>query len=399
MQFHYKAIGPDNRLIEADLEAESSADVLAFLTGNSLRPVAISQSSSFKKRFFSAKVAIIDQVFITKYLSLMLGVGTDLFTAIDILISDFDKPSVKAILIEMRNNLAKGRPFHVTFDNYPKVFSPVFVNMVRAGEVSGNLQRVFSDLSNKLEREQSLRSRIKGALIYPVILMGVSLIILILLVSFALPKIAPVFCSGNCEPPHFSKIVFSIGLFFGQYVWFILGALVLVGVSIWFSLTRFVVFRKFLFKLFSKLPIIKTVVSRIAIQRFATTLASLMKSGLPILDSLDITAKAVGNDELREAIERISKEGISKGLTIGEAFKKEPAFPRIVVNLIGIAEKSGHIEEILDTLSDFYETEIDTSLKGLVSLLEPVMLFGIGIVVAVIALSIIVPIYQLVGQF
>ena len=123
-----------------------------------------------------------------------------------------------------------------------------------------------------------------------------------------------------------------------------------------------------------------------------------MKAGLPILDSLDITADSVGNDELRESLNRISKEGIAKGLTIGEAFKREPAFPRVVANLIAIAEKSGHIETILETLADFYEAEIDASLKSLLTLLEPVILFGIGIVVAVIALSVIVPIYQLVGQ-
>lgn len=399
MQFHYKAIESGNKIVEADMEAESPAIVLAFLAERSLRPISISKSTTYKKNLFFGNISLVDQVFITKYLALMLGVGTDLFSAIDILVADFDKPAVKALLIEMRTNLGKGRPFHTTFENYPKIFSPVFVNMIKAGEVSGNLEKVFGDLSKKLEREQALRSRIKAALIYPVILLAVSVLILILLVSFALPKIAAIFENGQFEPPLFSKIVFSVGLFFSQYVWLILGGLVFLAIGTWLLLMRSVFWRKFVFRIFSRLPIIKTVVTRIAIQRFASTLSSLMKSGLPILDALDITAGAVGNDELREALGRISKEGVSRGLTIGESFKRERAFPRVVVNLIAIAEKSGHMAEILDTLSDFYEAEIDASLKGLVSLLEPIMLFGIGIIVAVIALSIIVPIYQLVGQF
>ena len=398
MQFHYKAIRQDNKLVEADLDAESAAEVLQFLAEHALRPVSIQKSTSFKKRLFLGKIQIIDQIFITKYLALMLRVGTDLFSAIDILVADFDKPAVKALLIEMRSNLAKGKPFHTTFENYPKVFSPIFVNMVKAGEVSGNLEMVFDDLSTKLAREQGLRSRIKGALIYPVILLGVSFVILIFLVTFALPKVAAVFSSGDFQPPLFSKIVFTIGLFFGQYVWFIFGFLALASLGLWLGLTRSVFFRKFAWRMFIKLPFIKSVFMRIGVQRFAATLSSLMKAGLPILDSLDITADSVGNDELRESLNRISKEGIAKGLTIGEAFKREPAFPRVVANLIAIAEKSGHIETILETLADFYEAEIDASLKSLVTLLEPVILFGIGIVVAVIALSVIVPIYQLVGQ-
>lgn len=399
MQFHYKAIRPDNKLIEGDGDFESSAEVLEFLAQKSMRPVSLQKSKTYKAGFFMGKITIIDQVFMTKYLALMLKVGTDLFSAIDILIVDFEKPALKALLIEMRTNLAKGKPFHLTFENYPKIFSPVFVNMVKAGEVSGNLEKVFEDLSEKLIKEQALRSRIKGAMIYPALLMGVSMVILILLVSFALPKIAAVFDGGEIQPPLFSRIVFAVGLFFGKYVWFILGGLMLAGVGGFLAITRNMFLRQYLFRLFSKLPIVKTVVTRIAIQRFASTLASLLKAGLPILDSLDITSSAVGNEEMRQALIRISKEGVSKGLTIGDSFKREPAFPRVVVNLIAIAEKSGHIEEILDTLSGFYETEIDTSLKSLVSLLEPVMLFGIGIIVAVIALSIIVPIYQLVGQF
>jgi type II secretory pathway component PulF len=244
-----------------------------------------------------------------------------------------------------------------------------------------------------------LRSRIKGALIYPIVLMSVSVAILLLLVTFALPKIANIFSNFDKPPPAFSRVVFAVGLFFGAHVVLILGSLIL-GTTIFVLLyLRSDVFRRFLYLFFIKLPVVKDIVTRIAIQRFATTFSSLLASGLPILDSLEITASAVGNEEIRQAILRISREGISKGLTIGESFKRETAFPRTVTNLISISEKSGHIEDILQTLGNFYETEIDASLKALVSLLEPALLMGIGAIIAIIALSIIIPIYQLVGQF
>ncbi|MEK7195754.1 MAG: type II secretion system F family protein [Patescibacteria group bacterium] len=147
----------------------------------------------------------------------------------------------------------------------------------------------------------------------------------------------------------------------------------------------------------ARAPIVGDILYRIAIQRFAATFSSLLKSGMSILDSLEITADSVGHMEMREALLRISRDAVPKGLTIGEAFRREQIFPRVVVNLIAISEKAGHMENILDTLAEFYESEIDASTKTLISFLEPVLLLVIGFVVATIALAIIVPIYQLVG--
>lgn len=403
MQFHYIASRPDGKVIEGETDAQGMAEVLEIIASKGLRPISVKPvrtlAQGVRSRFFTERINISDQVFLTKYLGLMLKVGTDLFNAIDILIADFDKPSVKALLLEMRSNLEKGKPFYATFANYPKIFSPVFINMIKAGESSGNLEKVFDDLSVSLEREQSLRNRIKGALVYPVLLMVASVLILILLVSFALPKIAGIFLTGGFQPPLFSRVVFAIGLFFGDNLWLILSIMISGGTTFWFFFSRNIIFRRVVTRFVRKLPVIREIIRRVGVQRFASTLSSLLKSGLPIVDSLEITADAVGNEEIKTALMRISREGISKGLTIGEAFKREEAFPKVVTNLIAISEKSGHVEEILDTLSHFYESEIDASLKTLVALLEPLLLLGIGVIIAVIALAIIVPIYQLVGQF
>jgi len=399
MRFHYIASEPGGRVIEGDLEAQGPAEVLEWMASQGLRPVSVKAMGGVEKKglrgMFSQSINVADKVFLTKYLALMLKVGTDLFKAIDILIADFDKPVIKSLLIEVKDSLSKGQPFYGTFTKYPKYFSPVFVNLIKAGEASGNLEKVFDDLSESLEKEQIIRGKIRGALIYPIVLVSLSMLILFLLVTFALPRIAEVFLSGGVEPPAFSKIVFAIGLFLGNNVYIIAPLIILTIVSLWYFFAKTIAGKRVMSRILNKTPIISNILYRLALQRFASTLSSLLRSGMPILDSLEITADSVGHAELGTALLRISREGISKGLTMGDAFRREPAFPRVVVNLIAVSEKAGHIENILDTLADFYESEIDASIKTLISFLEPALLLVIGFIVAIIALSIIIPIYQL----
>ena len=399
-RFHYIASNPSGGVVEGDMEAQSSASVLGWMSDQGLRPVsikAVDKKSLFTKSL-GETITLEDKVFLTKYLALMLRVGTDLFRAIDILVADFDKPAVKTFLLEVKDSLGKGQPLHTAFANHPKYFSPVFISLIRAGEASGSLEMVFNRLSTDLEKESELRGRIKGSMIYPFILVGLSLTVLFLMVSLALPKIAETFLSGGIVPPTFSRIVFSIGIWVRDYMWLVLPTIISSAMGTWFFFTKTINGKRVGQRIIRKTPVIKTVVQKIALQRFAATLASLLRSGTPILDALEITSESVGSEELKTILLRISREGVAKGLTVGEAFKKETYFPRVVVNLIAIAEKTGHMEEVLETLADFYEKEIDSSIKILVAFLEPVLLIVIGVVVAFIALAIIVPAYQLVGQ-
>ena len=402
MRFHYTASQPTGKIIEGDFEANGPAEVLEYLANQGLRPISIKVVKGVgevsRGLIFRQSITINDKVFLTKYMSLMLKVGTDLLRAIDILITDLDKPAVKALLIEIRGALEKGLPFYSTFSKYPKYFSPVFINLIKAGEASGNLERVFEELSVSLEKEQDLRRKIKSALTYPVILLIASFSVLVLLVIFAVPKIATIFSSFNTKPPLFSKIVISAGLFIGDYIWFILAILVATGVSLWYLFTKTTSGKRILYQFAIKIPVINIVLKQMALQRFAATLSSLLKAGLSILDSLEITAQTVGFEDLKNSLMRISREGVAKGLTIGEAFRREAAFPRVVVNLMAISEKAGHIENILSALSDFYGGEIEAAIKTMVGFLEPVMLIGIGLIIGTIAMAVIVPIYQLVGQ-
>lgn len=402
MIFHYIAKQQDGKTVEGDFEGQGLAEALQFLATRSLKPIsvkALKGGRPLKRQIFGVGINTTDKVFLTKYLSLMLKSGIDLFSAIDILIADFDKPGVRAFLGEVRTNLEQGKPFYSAFAKYPNIFEPVFVNLVKSGEASGNLDNVFEDLTKFLKRQQDLKNRVRGALIYPVILLVLSFLILILLVSFALPKIAGVFTGAGFELPAFPKLVFGIGAFLNQFLWYLFILFIGGGIGLVYIFKKVPGFRLFILNIVMRIPVVSRVVEKIALQRFASTLASLIKSGLPITEALEVTAGAVGNEGFRKSLLRIAREGLASGLTIGEAFRRETVFPVVISNLIAISEKTGHMESVLGTLSDFYESEIDTSLKNLVSFLEPVLLLFMGLMIGGIALSIIVPIYQLITQF
>lgn len=402
MRFSYIASEPAGKIVEGEMEAQGVAEVLEFLAGKGLRPINVKIIKGFKAvsgGLWSVTITENDKIFITRYLGLMLRVGTDLLQAIGVLMTDFDKPVVKSFLSEVRSNLEKGQPFYLSFARYPRFFNEVFVNLIKAGETSGNLDKVLEDMSASLEKQQDIKNRIRGVLIYPIFLLATSFFILFFLVTFALPKIANVFAGSGFNPPLFSRIVFAVGGFFGHYALFFLGFVVIGAIAAFYFYKTSLTFRHFVFNLLNYIPGVRGVVDKIALQRFAATLASLIEAGLPLTQGIELSAQAVGNEEMKEALLRISREGITKGLSVSESFRKETIFPRVVVNLIAISEKAGHIENVLKTLSHFYENETDTSIKFMVSLMEPTLLIGMGFIVGAIALSIIVPIYQLTAKF
>ena len=176
-------------------------------------------------------------------------------------------------------------------------------------------------------------------------------------------------------------------------------SLVVLTVSLWLFLFKTVIGKQVAANIMSRTPVLKNLYRDLAIQRFSSTFSSLMKAGLPIIQAINITADVVGAYQFKDALNRIAEEGLTKGLTIGDAFRRETIFPRVVTNLVAISEKAGHLEELLDTLAEFYSSRIDNNVKALISILEPALLLMMGIMVGSIALSIIIPIYQLTSQF
>lgn len=401
MLYHYRAADVEGNLLEGDVDAQSLQEALQLLSQKNLRPLSLKPIKSEKGVFggwFGGRITVADKVLLTKYLALMLRVGTDLLSAVNILIADADKPALRNFLLEVRENLTRGEPFYKTFGQYPKTFSPTFISLVKAAETSGNLQKTFGDLSESLSAEADLRNKIRAALIYPVILLCMAFAIMIFLFTFALPKVAAVFTEGGIKPPIFSQIVFAVGLFVGNNIFTLLIALFILIVGSFLFIRKTETGKRAVDTILTHTPGIKNIYRDMSIQQMASTMSSLMKAGLPIVQTITIAADTVPLREFKYALLRIANEGLSKGLTIGEAFRRETVLPQSVTSLIAISEKAGHIEEVLATLSDFYSSNIDSSVKTAVALIEPVMLLIMGALVGVIALSIIVPIYQMTSS-
>lgn len=398
MRFLYAAAQSDGAIVRGTLEARDEADALGVLSRKGLHPVSLDAVAP-SGGLFAGKVSVTDTIFLTKYLALMLRAGTDLFRALDILIADFEKPAVKALLLEVRESLERGQPFYTAFARHPYEFEPVFVNLVKAGELSGNLERVFGDLGDMLAKQEDLRRKITSALTYPGILFVASTAIVGFLVTFALPKIAGVFSQADITPPFFVGWVFAVSGFISTNIIALSILLAVCAAGGWFFFFKTRTGRGVRNATFRRTPVVGRVMQRIAIQRFASTLSSLLTAGLPIVDALEITATAVGDVRFETALQRIAREGVARGSSLGDAFRKEPAFPLVITTLIAVSEKAGHLDDVLATLGTFYESEIDASLKSVVALIEPLMLIILGGIVGLIAMSVIVPIYQLIGQF
>lgn len=406
MLFHYLAADTQGKIYEADLEAESVEEVLGVLIKQGLKPLSVKPLKEvvvIKDRLANltggGRITLQDKIFLMKYLSLMLRVGTDLFKALEILFQDFTKPAIRSFILEIKSNLEKGNPFYLSFENHPEIFSPIVVNLIKAAETSGNLEQTLMEISNAYAKEADLKSKVRSALIYPILLLTVSFGIVVLLVTFVLPRISVVFEGSGVAMPFYTRLIISFGRFVNRYALFILPSLFgsLVGLGIFFFKTKRG--NQIFNHLLRKIPLVREIILKLAIQRFSATLGSLLKAGILFVTAVEITAEAVGEERMRRALIRIAKEEIVRGVPVGEAFRKEQIFPQVVVNLIAIGEKSGHLEEILATLADFYEKEIDEALKTFVSFLEPALLIFIGGIVALIAFSVIIPIYQLVSQY
>lgn len=403
MLFHYLAQDTQGRIKEGDINQPNTEAVLEYLTTQKLKPLSVKPLMlvSGKKglAIFKKGLSLADKVFLTKYLALMLKVGTDLFSAIDILIQDFDSGPARQFLFETRSNLEQGKPFWYTFKNHPEYFSPVVANLIKTGETSGNLEATLNQVSINLERDRNLQTKIKSSLVYPVFLLVTSFLMVIFLVTFAVPKLGDMFLSTGQAIPAYTRVVLSTGMFLNRNIYIVFPLLVIIPIVLFYYFSKTSAGKQKFSAFLEKVPVARDLVAKMALERFASVLSSLIKAGMPIIEAIKVTAGAVGHPKYEAALVKIADKHLAQGISMGDSFKKENIFPAVVSNLLAIGEKAGHTEEILKTLSTFYETEIDAALKTMVSLLEPILLLFLGVIVGGIALSLIVPVYQLVGQF
>lgn len=402
--FIYKALDQAGQQQQGELEAANKEIAIQYLKADNLLPIYLEEKGKIKNNFlktpsvFFKKITLLDKMFLARHLAAILKAGINLKEALEILIEDIERPFLKKILIEAEKNIEKGQPLFLTFELYKNYFSPVFVGLIKAGEASGTLEDNLKNLADQLQKDYELRKKITSAMIYPAILLTGSLLVIIILLTFIMPRLTSALVQAKIELPAITKMFISISDWLSTYPYLTIGIFFLTAI-IFVLIFKRPKTKEFVIGLLFKLPISKDLIKKITLARLTKTLANLLKSGLPILEAIEITSQVSGNKKYETALIDIRNK-MKKGLALYEAFKsRADLFPHLVVSIIAVGEKTGSLENSLITIANYYEQEADRLLKNLVSLLEPILLIIMGIVIASIALSILLPIYQLVSTF
>jgi len=401
--FTYEAINRDGETVTADINAANQEDVVAVLSRKRLTPVRIEVKQSNTTGFGQVNISFerftsLDRIILVRNLATTVKAGLSILEGIEILIADATKKITRQILTSARSNIQNGQSLSKTFEDNEKYFPSIFVGMIRAGEVSGQLDHTLDELSHNLVKEYNLVKKIKSALAYPVILLVASAGIVGLLLTFVLPRLIKTFTQNKVELPLSTKILVAASNALTYS--FILDAVVIIalGFGVWF-LRKSRPGKRALSWLGFKLPVVRNLIKKIILVRFTRILGSLLSSALPIEEALLLSANSLGNHRYQEAIVASVKE-IKSGLPLSESLRKSPElFPHFLTSLIAVGEKTGTMDEVLKTFADFYEDDVDSALKDLTTFLEPIMLLIMGLIVGGIALSVLMPIYKLVGNF
>lgn len=396
--YSYKGIDQTGKEVKGTVSAEnlSPAKVRVKAMGIMLIEINEQTSGTLKRNTgfsFGSSVSIGDLALMTRQLATLLRAKIQIVEAFSALVDQTDNPRLKITLSEIRQKVNEGSSLAKALSDYPKIFDNVYVNMVDAGETSGTLEVVLLRLADFTESQLQLRNKIKGAMTYPVIMMiaGGSMIGIIFM--FVIPKITKIFVNMKRELPLQTQITVWISNFLLNYWW----TLLIAGFAIYSFGGKYIKTEKGRAQfdtLVLKLPIVAEIVTMINVSRFCSTLATLLQSGVPILASMKIVSNLVSNVHMKKAVDE-ARISISEGSSITGPLIKSQLFPPMVTHMIKLGEKSGELEPMLKIVSENYEEQVNTKLSGLTSVLEPIMMVGMGLVVAFILFAVVVPLMEL----
>jgi type IV pilus assembly protein PilC len=332
----------------------------------------------------------------TRQFSVMIDAGLPLVQCIEILALQQEHKNFQKILLQVRQDVEAGSTLADAMRRHPKAFDNLYVNMIAAGEAGGILDTILQRLSVYIEKAVKLRSQVRSALIYPIAVIVIAAIVVAVILLKVIPTFAALFTSLGAELPFPTRIVIAASNFLARYfIFFVIGiAAALYGLRRYYATYRG---RRVIDGFVLKLPILGMIMRKIAVARFCRTLATLTSSGVPILESLDITARTSGNAIVEDAILEV-RRSVEGGKTIVEPLRDSKIFPNMVVQMIGVGEQTGALDTMLNKIADFYEEEVDTAVAGLVKLLEPVMIFILGVIIGGIVIAMYLPMFTLINK-
>lgn len=396
MIFNYKCINKDSRQVEGVLEAISLDDAIVILQKRGFAVVSLTErvvNKGFLKSFFVQRIKEKDLVIFSRQIATLFEAGVGALKGLRLLSTENDNKTLGEELTEVADDVQAGVSISEAFKKHPKIFTPFYISMVRAGEESGKLNESFMYLADHLDRNYELNQKVKKAMTYPAFVVGTFILIMFVMFMFVIPKMTAMFIEQQVELPLVTKIILGISNIFVNYTVYVLP---IIAVAIWFGL-RYVSTdegRRYLDLVKTRIPIIKTLYLRIFLARFSDNMHTMLTSGVSIVKSIEITADVVDNVIYKELLERVS-EKVERGVELSKALYEEPMIPNILVQMVKIGEETGELGYILKNLSNFYKREVDTAIDSVVALIEPAMIVMLGLGVGFLVSAILLPMYNL----
>jgi type IV pilus assembly protein PilC len=390
--FTYTARTSSGELKSATIDATSRDDAVSQLKRQRLTIVKVDENKPKKAR---GSIGMRDIVIFTRQFSTMINAGLPLVQALDILARQSENKALAQTVREVVFDVESGHTVADAMRKHPKAFTDLYTNMVAAGEQGGILDTILGRLAVFLEKNDALVRKVKGAMIYPSVIMGVAVIAIIVLLWKVIPVFQDMFASVDLELPGPTKFVIALSDMLNNYWWALIAGAVgaAVGIKQAYGTSGG---RLAIDKFLLKVPVLGDVIRKSSVSRFTRTLGTLISSGVSILDGLEITAKTSGNRVIQDAIME-SRASIAGGESIAAPLQKSQVFPPMVISMISVGEQTGGLDEMLSKIADFYDDEVDAAVSGLLSLLEPIMIVFLGVVVGGMIVAMYLPIFDMVN--
>jgi type IV pilus assembly protein PilC len=404
LTFAYTGRDSSGKVVKGRVDASGEASVVTRLRTMGIAPITIKQVSAGTGLnrdislggVFDKKVSIKDLAVMSRQLATMIGAGLPLLKALTILADQSENPKLATTLDEVRSGVEEGSSFSDSLAKHPRIFPPIFVNLVRAGEVGGFLETSLDSIAKNYEKEVELRATIKSALTYPVVVLIMALLAVVGMILFIVPVFEDLFSDLGGELPIPTRILVVISQ---NMVW--LGPLIIVLVivgTIWWRANRHTPrFRSVWEPALLKMPVFGELFKKIAIARFTRNFGTMIGAGVPILQALSIVGSTSGNWQIEQAVQSV-QDSVRQGRSIAAPLATEPIFPAMVTQMIAVGEDSGALETMLEKISDFYDSEVQSTTEALTSLIEPLMIAFLGVILGGMIVALYLPIFDIFNQ-
>lgn len=384
--------------VSGERVADSKAALTALLQRERIRPVKIKEKGKefALPTFGTQKVTAKELAIFYRQFSVMIDAGLPLVQCLEILAANQENAAFQKMLTDVRSRVEGGATLANAMREHPKAFDPLAVNMIEAGETGGILDTILQRLAGYVEKAVKLRAAVKSALIYPVSVVAIAVLVIGLLLWKVVPIFANLFASLGVALPLPTRIVVGLSSFIGTFGW----VFIIIGVAIYFAFTAFYKTeggRYTIDNTMLKLPVIGNLLRKIAVARFTRTLGTLITSGVPLLESMDITARTSGNAVVERAILSVRK-AVEEGRTLTDPLKESEVFPNMVTQMIAVGEQTGAMDAMLQKIADFYEAEVDAAVKDMLTLLEPIIIAFLGFTVGGVVISMYLPMFELIAK-